>query len=236
MKFLQKLGVVLTAIVIAIMIPTLRSLVYNMMNIDLRFNIPSIIITQVCFLFWGALYLVKNNYSLKEFGFCLPKFKYNIMAFIFGTIGSVISLIIMIIVMVIGNATGVSQHPATTNGFLLMVIQVWILASFCEEVFYRGFVIHIFSSLKGKGINIGRHININLPITISAILFGLSHTVLLKAMIPQMVIGIVISTTLLGFVAGVLREKSKSILPAYITHLMWNIVGYLIPTLLQLAQ
>jgi len=46
------------------------------------------------------------------------------------------------------------------------------------------------------------------------------------------VISIVVSATLLGFIAGYYREKTGSLLPAIAAHITFNIVAFGIPTIM----
>ena len=67
-----------------------------------------------------------------------------------------------------------------------------------------------------------------------AVLFGLAHLCLIGRMPGAMLPVIVLSTTLLGFIAGYFREKTGSLIPAIAAHITFNIVGYGVPKLLQM--
>jgi membrane protease YdiL (CAAX protease family) len=52
-------------------------------------------------------------------------------------------------------------------------------------------------------------------------------------MVPvPLLIGILISTTVMGFIGGYYRERSGSLLPAIAAHMTFNVVGTTVPMLL----
>ena len=195
--------------------------------------ISSGFLVQMFLLISSFIYLFKEQISFSDFGFKLIKLKYLVLSVLFGSLEGITSIIIMIIFVIISGTKDVTPHPASTKGFLSTIINVWIIASLCEEIFFRGFVYKVFSNLRQKGFHLGKKIFVSIPVTISAVIFGFGHFCLLRVMIPPMVFGIVISATILGFIAGILREKSGSLIPAYLTHLMANVMGSVIPFLLK---
>jgi hypothetical protein len=111
------------------------------------------------------------------------------------------------------------------------IISIWLIASTCEEIFYRGLILSFLAPLKEYGFKLFRS-HISVPVIVSAIGFGLGHLCLLNQMESIIVVGIVISATLLGFIAGYFREKTGSLVPAIAAHLTFNIVGFAIGSLL----
>lgn len=233
MNNVKKLVIV---IILELLIMNFPIIFVDVFGIEFNGFIQSSFLIQMGLLIAALVYMKINKVGLHDFGFAANRLRYYFSGFAFGTLSALFGFIFMIMFVMIGGVTEGSPHPANANGFLSMVFHVWIIASFCEEVFFRGFVYNYFSHLKEKGFRIGKKLFISVPVTISAILFGLTHLILLKSMAPQMVYGIVCSTMLLGFVAGVIREKSGSLFPAYVAHLMANVVGYIIPTLLKGMQ
>ena len=224
---------ILLVIILELIMMNLPFVFVGLLGVNFNGFIQQSFLIQIGFLITAVVYMKIRKVEWQNFGFTPGKIKYYFSGFAFGSLGSLIGFIFIIIFAIIGGVTEGSPHPANANGFLSTIFHVWIVASFCEEVFFRGFVYNYFSHLKDKGLHLGKKLFISVPVTISAILFGLTHLVLLKSMIPQMVYGIVCSTMLLGFIAGIIREKSGSLFPAYVAHLMANVVGYMVPTLLK---
>ena len=116
------------------------------------------------------------------------------------------------------------KHPASGGGFHNTVINVWIIASFCEEVLYRGFLQSSLNSWKKYAIRLGKS-KLSLPVIIAALFFAVGHFCLVPAMGLMKTVPIVAGCFTTGLVAGYYREQSKSIIPAYTSHLISNIVG-----------
>ncbi len=115
------------------------------------------------------------------------------------------------------------------------LITVALFASICEEIFYRGLIYSFLEPLKKYSFRFFKSY-ISLPVTICGLMFGLGHLCLLGKMHYVVVIGIIISATLLGFIAGYYREKSGSILPAIAAHITFNLVAFGIPTIMKSAM
>lgn len=109
--------------------------------------------------------------------------------------------------------------------FLQLVIFIWIWASVCEEVLTRGLIQGYLSSLSQYGPSLFK-LRISLPVFISALFFGFMHLGLLMTGLDGFsVVMIASSAFLLGLVAGHYREKTESIIPAIIIHMLFNISG-----------
>lgn len=85
--------------------------------------------------------------------------------------------------------------------FLLLLLIVF-LAPFFEELFFRGLV---YSSLR-------QELGERLALILSAFLFGAIH------MSPFLLLPI----TVLGLILAYLYERTRSLLPSFITHALWN--------------
>jgi membrane protease YdiL (CAAX protease family) len=149
-----------------------------------------------------------------------------------------VSVAAMLAVMVIvGPLTMALFGPPTgrrgpgPEGLAQTVIFVWIVASTCEEVFYRGLLQGVLAPLARLQARIGS-VRLSLPVALCAVAFGLGHLCLLGRVPVQMLTMILISTTTLGFIAGYYRERTQSIIPAIGAHMTFNIVGTLVPLLL----
>jgi membrane protease YdiL (CAAX protease family) len=99
---------------------------------------------------------------------------------------------------------------------LQIVIFIWIYSSFCEEVLTRGFLQTLLSRALGKN-------RFGITVFLSGLFFGLMHLIAIRQMGP----GVVVFATYLGMVAAYYRQKSGSIYPAMLLHLLFNISGTL---------
>ena len=119
-----------------------------------------------------------------------------------------------------------------TGGLPQTVLFVWIIASICEEVFYRGLLQGVLDPLRKYGVRV-LGVRFTAPVALCAVAFGLGH-LCLRGMVPTpMLIAILISTTALGFIAGYFREKTGSLVPAIAAHMTFNVVGTLMPLLVR---
>ncbi|MBC8384021.1 MAG: CPBP family intramembrane metalloprotease [Candidatus Cloacimonetes bacterium] len=190
-------------------------------------------ITQSCFLIFSVLILIafkKGNF--KEFGFRKASFKQIIKPVPISIGVAFLTIILNVITMMTNSSSNNSESSIFRDKNIFeTILSVWILASICEEIFWRGLVLGFLSPLTKAGITIFKKF-LSVPVIISGLLFGLGHFCLLSSMNSRIVINIVISVTILGLIAGYHREKSGSLLPAIIVHLTFNIVGTMIPFIL----
>ena len=212
-------------IIITILIAYLSSFTGKL--IDLRIDFfPNSFITHSAMLLLSisAMLLLKKylNYHIS-----IPKFKSIIKPFILGFLVSIIgNMITMSIIMNTSGTDSTRLNMPTANMTVLQIfIFVFIYASLAEEMLYRGFLQNSLAPIKEKGIKLLNR-KISIPVIVSAILFGLSHLILLN---PDrnnyFVIGIVINATLLGFVAGYYQEKYNNNAHAIIVHMSANLMA-----------
>ena len=117
--------------------------------------------------------------------------------------------------------------------FLQVVIFVWIWASICEEVLFRGLMLGYLQPLTIYGINFFR-MRISLPVLVSALLFGLIHfNPMILGMGTLRAVNIVVFAFILGIIAGYQREKTGSLIPAIMAHALFNVGGTLMGYLLE---
>jgi membrane protease YdiL (CAAX protease family) len=117
-----------------------------------------------------------------------------------------------------------------TSSFLEIVVSVWIAASVSEEMLFRGLIQGFLEPLRTRTFRLFG-CRVSLPVAVAAIGFGLVHLGLLSTTRPPMVAGIVVSATVLGFIAGHFRERTGSIVPAILAHVLFNALGSGIPML-----
>jgi len=120
----------------------------------------------------------------------------------------------------------VKAPPGVENfSFLQIVIFIWISASIGEEVLTRGLIFGYLTPLKPYGFLISKW-RISLPVLVAALFFGAMHLGLITAGLDIFSVSVIaISGFLLGIIAGFYREKTESIIPAIIIHMLFNISG-----------
>jgi membrane protease YdiL (CAAX protease family) len=189
--------------------------------------------TQAAFLVLSLLLIrILGRGKFRTYGFRLPGLKPLGMAVLVSAIAMVAFMIVMMLAMVaVGPKMPVEGPGPTRFGLLNTIIAVWLIASTCEEFFYRGLLLGFLAPLTRFGLKIGR-LYLSVPVIFCAIAFGLGHLCLLGKISNVLLPGILISTTLGGFIAGYYREKSGSIVPAIAAHMTFNIVGTMVPFLL----
>ena len=107
---------------------------------------------------------------------------------------------------------------------LRAVLFIWILSSFCEELFARGFLQGHLAMEAQRGTHLFGRWFLGVPVWVSAILFGLGHLVLWPVL-GAASIPICVSAAVLGLIAGYYRQETGSLLPAFLVHLLFNVGG-----------
>ena len=195
-------------------------------------------ITQISYLFISLILIyVFSKGDLSIYGFISIKLKQLVKPVLVSIPIGFLAIILNIIVVVMSGIQPEGEGPpALEQGALKAIISVWVIASICEEIFYRGLILGYLAPLKKYSFKLLKS-RISLPVSISALGFGLGHLCLLGEMNSFFVINIIISATVLGIIAGYYREKTGSIIPAIAVHMTFNIVGFTIPLImLKLAQ
>jgi membrane protease YdiL (CAAX protease family) len=158
------------------------------------------------------------------YGFRVPTRGQIKTAMVVGSIAAIITHVVVAVVWrVLPPSTG---HPGTAGAsFLQIVITVWIIASICEEVLYRGLVQSFLEPLGTHGLEVFG-IRLSLPVIAAAILFGCMHMMLLAGGADGFLVGGIVGTAIVvGLVAGYHREKSGSLVPAILVHMLFNAYG-----------
>jgi membrane protease YdiL (CAAX protease family) len=117
-------------------------------------------------------------------------------------------------------------HPSLAGAsFLQIVVTVWIIASTCEEVLYRGLIQSFLEPLRVHGLDVFG-VRLSLPVIAAALLFGCMHIMLLTAGADGFLVGGIVGTAIVvGLMAGYYREKSGSLVPAILVHMLFNAYG-----------
>lgn len=157
-----------------------------------------------------AIFLTRHGWQRRDFGLVVTDKKFLIWAF---ALGAVLGLIVVLIEHVFH-----IEGPQTfeTFSFWQIVLLFWIGASVQEEIIFR----NLIQSVVARALtNIGTSTwgPMSAAAVITAILFALVH-------IP-MGIFTACAALVAGVLAGELRARSGSILPAIIVHAMLNITG-----------
>ncbi len=121
---------------------------------------------------------------------------------------------------------GEGMGPIKGMTSLQIFTSVFILASIAEEVLFRGLIQSWLAPLSAHGIRLPR-VRLSVPVLLGAVAFGFSHLILIGSTPGILVAEIVFATTVLGIVAGYFREKTGSLIPAIVVHMVFNIPGVL---------
>ena len=123
-------------------------------------------------------------------------------------------------------AQGLPDVPGLS--FIQIVLFVWLYASVCEEVLVRGLVQGFVSPFGHHGISLSG-IRLSLPVLTGALFFALMHLPALGPGIqPITLIAFLLFAATAGSMAGWFRERTGSLLPAIVVHMMFNIAGSLV--------
>jgi membrane protease YdiL (CAAX protease family) len=106
-----------------------------------------------------------------------------------------------------------------------IILFFWISAPIQEEIVFRGFLQSVVEIHRPGVVRLGR-LTLPFAVCISALLFAVVHiaTGRLGASLGQ-VMFIVFGAFVLGLLAGWLRWKSSSLLPAILVHAIFNILA-----------
>lgn len=158
--------------------------------------------------------LGRRTAGISEFGFSIPKFRYVELAALLG-------LPLAFAVGWLGHLFP-SKGPIDTSGFPLWMLWLYfgVGASIQEEVIFRG-LLQSFLEQRWTTRFLVFRASLSPAVLFTATLFGIIHL----GSGPTVIAGAI----LLGLVAGELRRRSGSLLPAVIIHALFNVPGLLWP-------
>jgi membrane protease YdiL (CAAX protease family) len=196
---------------------------------------PADVTQAVYFVLSMILMLLLSGGKLSTYGFKPAPFRPLVRAILISAAVELVLLVFMIVSVSLAGPPSMPQQVGQIGRSLQRtIISVWLVASTCEELFFRGLLYGYLAPLKERGFGIlGKHVS--LPVTCCALMFGLGHLCLLGMMPLIVVANIVLATTACGFIAGYFRETTGSLVPAILSHMTFNIVGYSLPLLMGAA-
>jgi len=173
-----------------------------------------------------AMVLLKKG-DWKFFGFNKPgEMKY--WKFFLKIIGIFIASLIIFSILFVGVLNHIFPKGEVTgfpepDSYLEFILTVWIWSSLAEEIFCRGLLQSLLSNLKHI-----KFLRLSIPVIISGLFFGAMHLTLLNGNMGfWFVMFIVFNASVIGFVVAYYREKTGSLLIAFLIHFTANVVGYL---------
>ena len=187
---------------------------------------------MVVFIF--IIMIILPGYSLADFGFRRPE-KVNYFKIIWLTFFIVIGGMLLfaflymgLLQAIFGNGTESSAGFDNNNQTILsVVLGIWIWSSLTEEFYMRGFFQSLLNNLKKY-----KFIRLSVAVWASGITFGLIHFSIYNGDNLFFTLFIVTQAAIMGTLAAYYREKTKSIYPAIMVHVLANIYGS-IPLLFQ---
>ncbi len=191
----------------------------------------SIIVSPIITLFATAFIAVASWGNFAEWGFAFPTGDVVRTVIVVGFLAAIPACILEDLSKTSETRfNGIVSMDSLPAYFLLVIL----FASLAEELLFRGFLQQFID----KAFLISMDVNgsiITSGVIVSAFLFGLVHAVPAKMMgrkAPHLMLG----AFLLGLTAGVGLSSSGSILVPIIIHMEFNIVGVIIPRILEGSQ
>lgn len=170
---------------------------------------------------------VLGHGELRSFGFLWPG-GFDWLGFAWRSAAVLAAGFVVFLAMVIAGARAAGKEPTgfPRETFLHQVLFIWIWSSLAETVLTRGLLQSYLTPLGHLKVTLAS-IPISLPVLVSALFFSAMHLGLLRKFTPSFVVAILFDTLIVGLVAAHYREKSGSLVPAVLAHMMGNIIGSL---------
>ena len=166
--------------------------------------------------------------DLSAYGWRWVRPRHLLRPIIVSTITMLILMSPMLVAMITGADPpdeGMRSKGPWIGGLPQTVLFVWIIASICEEVFYRGYMM----------TRIGDWLGQVLGLFSSSFLFGLEHFLsrfFRYGFTFPAALWTGITSTIGGLIFGWQFQKTKSIFPSLIAHITQNLFGYVITALI----
>jgi membrane protease YdiL (CAAX protease family) len=170
------------------------------------------VIGQVSAVLLVILYLRTQNHSLADIGL-------GRSSSIYGWIAAGLLTALFVVLMLMGPLRGRAPLAELSFFHLYNSVVAGLGAGFCEELVFRGFVMSVLS-----WAGVGRVTQV----LASGLLFGLAHvgwTTLGASFDPRLLLGPVISTTVLGMLyAGIYLLGKRSLTPVIASHTITDVI------------
>ena len=188
---------------------------------------PVIFVSQVFILVFSILVILTwGKGRFRDYGFNIPDTLHLRtivpLALAYGIVATLAS----------AACTPAGLESSTLSGWSLLayIAAVWVAASVCEEILFRGVVqTNLAARTKGRSFEVlGAQFSV--ASVLAAVLFALDHLITWLAMgapAANLVIVVLFSLTI-GVTAGYYRDKTGSLIPAIIIHSLANIGGDLV--------
>jgi membrane protease YdiL (CAAX protease family) len=111
------------------------------------------------------------------------------------------------------DVSGFSDLQGNLGLLVVYLVLAWVLAAFCEETAFRGYLLTRLTDVLGNG-----RAGIAVSVTISSILFGLLHT-------EQGVVGVMVSAVA-GAVFAALRYRFRTLWAPVLAHGFDDTIGF----------
>jgi membrane protease YdiL (CAAX protease family) len=212
---------VLFAIVLAAAVVLVAFLATHFVHLPKDGFFPSSLVTHSVFLLLSlALMAWFSKGRLAEFGFTFGSFRPS-----WGYFAWVVPPLIMGLMGAMAVRSG-QKADVMGLGFtrLQVVVFIWLYSSICEEILTRGLLQTLIE--RACGADGAPRPWLNPPVVVSGLFFGAMHLVLVPRM-GATALPIVAFTIYLGLVAAHYRQKTASLAPAILFHILFNIAGSL---------
>ncbi len=171
-------------------------------------------------LFSFVLILIFSKGKISNYGFKLP----NKLSYIKIILWIITIQILISIPFLFYDLEG-GRHPVSDLKFGEIVLSAWILAPFAEETIFRGMAQSFMYPLKHIELRV-KGANFSFPVIFTAFLFSIAHLPLLfRGMDIFLGITTLFGAFSFGIIFGYVREKSGSIVPAILCHMLANIIA-----------
>jgi membrane protease YdiL (CAAX protease family) len=162
---------------------------------------------------------------LPLWGFQIPSVEATVLL---SAIGMIAAIVVVLVSEYISPTPEKMNPPPDRRGRIIFFVVIVILASFGEEMLFRGFLQNILDNTLLLAINLG-WFSITSGAIVSAIVFGIIHVAPAKQMGSSASV-IAISAGILGILAGVFLTISGSLILPIVVHMEFNLVGFILGT------
>lgn len=158
-------------------------------------------------------------------GFQLPSFEVLVLL---SGIGFIAAIVVVLVSEHFSPTPEKMNPPPDKRGRIIFFIVIVLLASIAEEALFRGFLQNILDNTLLLALDLG-WFSITGGAIISAIVFGMVHLAPARQMGSSVPV-LVISSIILGLIAGIFMTISGSLILPIFAHMEFNLVGFILGT------